>query len=47
MSREVGLPGFNLNLKGALGWLAGKNRGHPDEKDPENARRFAKGLLTA
>ena len=43
---EVSPLGFNLNLKGGLGWLAGKNRGHPDGKDLTNARTFARGLVT-
>lgn len=44
---EVSPLGFNLNLRGGLGWLAGKNRGHPDAKDLEDARYFAKGLMYA
>ncbi|MDD1707815.1 MAG: hypothetical protein LUQ33_01420 [Methanoregulaceae archaeon] len=44
---EVSPLGFNLNLRGGLGWLAGKNRGHPDAKDLEDARYFAKGLIYA
>lgn len=36
---------FNLNLKGPLGWLGGKNKGHPDEMDLENARDFARSLI--
>jgi flavodoxin len=44
---EVSPLGFNLNLRGGLGWLAGKNRGHPDAKDLEDARYFAKGLTYA
>jgi flavodoxin len=43
---EVSLLGFNLNLKGGLGWLAGKNRGRPDRNDLENARTFAKEFIT-
>jgi flavodoxin len=39
--------GVNLNLRGGLGWLAGKNRGRPDEKDLTDARTFARGLATA
>ena len=39
--------GFNLNLNGPLALIAGKNKGHPDGKDLENARVFAKGLLSA
>jgi len=44
---EVSPLGFNLNLKGGLGWLAGKNRGRPAEKDLTDARTFARGLVTA
>ncbi|MGZ7132910.1 MAG: flavodoxin family protein [Halobacteriota archaeon] len=36
---------LNRDWKGALAFLGGKNKGHPDEKDLENARAFAKGLL--
>jgi flavodoxin len=36
---------FNLNLKGPLGWIGGKNKGHPDEKDLEKAREFAQDLM--
>jgi len=43
---EVSLLGFNLDLKGGLGWVAGKNRGHPDGNDLENARTFAQGIIT-
>ncbi|HPD11484.1 MAG TPA: flavodoxin family protein [Methanoregulaceae archaeon] len=43
---EVCPLGFNLNLKGGLGWLAGKNKGHPDEQDLERAREFAKNLVS-
>lgn len=42
---EVSPLGFNMNLSGALGWLAGKNKYHPDEKDLEDARAFARGLI--
>ncbi|HXY87039.1 MAG TPA: flavodoxin family protein [Candidatus Acidoferrales bacterium] len=38
---------LNLNLNGPLSFIGGKNKGHPDEKDLENARTFAKGLLNA
>lgn len=37
--------GFFINLPGPLVFIGGKNKGHPDEKDLENARAFAKGLL--
>lgn len=42
---EVSPLKFNLNLKGPLGWLGGKNKGHPDGRDLENAREFARSLL--
>jgi len=42
-----GMLGLNRDLKGALGWIAGRSKGHPDERDLENARAFAKGLLNA
>jgi flavodoxin len=38
---------LNRDWKGALAFIGGKNKGHPDEKDLENARVFAKGLLSA
>ncbi|MCX6683719.1 MAG: flavodoxin family protein [Methanoregula sp.] len=38
--------GFNLDLKGAFALIGGMNKGHPDEKDLEKARAFAKGLMT-
>ena len=37
--------GFNLDLKGPLAFIFGKNKGHPDDRDLENAREVAKGLL--
>ena len=37
--------GFNLNVNGPLAFIFGKNKGHPDEKDLENAQEFAKSLL--
>jgi flavodoxin len=37
--------GFNADLPGPLVFIGGKNRGHPDAKDLEDARAFAKGLL--
>ncbi len=36
---------LNRDWKGALAFIGGKNKGHPDEMDLENARAFAKGLL--
>lgn len=42
---EVSTLKFNLNLKGPLGWILGKNKGHPDRKDLENARVFARNLI--
>jgi len=42
---EVSLLKFNLNLKGPLGWILGKNKGHPDKKDLENARLFSRNLI--
>ena len=38
---------LNRDWKGALAFVGGKNKGHPDEKDLENAHAFAKGLLGA
>ena len=38
---------LNLNLNGPLAFIGGKNKGHPDEKDLENARAFVRGLLNA
>ena len=38
---------LNRDWKGALAFIGGKNKGHPDEKDLENARAFAEGLLGA
>jgi len=38
---------LNLNLNGPLSFIGGENKGHPDEKDLENSRTFAKGLLNA
>ena len=38
---------LNRDWNGALAFIGGKNKGHPDEKDLENARAFAKGLLSA
>jgi flavodoxin len=35
---------LNRDWKGALAFIGGKNKGHPDEKDLENARAFAEGL---
>jgi len=39
--------GLNRDFKAPLGWIVGINKGHPDEKDLENARTFAKSLLNA
>jgi flavodoxin len=36
---------FNLNVNGPLAFIAGKNKGYPDEKNRENAHAFARGLL--
>jgi hypothetical protein len=30
----------------SLAFKFGKNKGHPDEKDIENARKFSKNLLS-
>jgi hypothetical protein len=38
--------GFNLDLKGSFAVIGGRNKGHPDEKDLETARIFAKGLIS-
>ena len=38
---------LNRDWKGALAFIGGKNKGHPDEKELEDARVFAKGLLSA
>jgi hypothetical protein len=32
-------------VTGPLAFIFGKNKGHPDEKDLKNARKFAKHLL--
>ncbi|MGZ7050095.1 MAG: flavodoxin domain-containing protein [Methanobacterium sp.] len=37
--------GFNLNVGGPLAFIFGKNKGHPDEKELENARKFVKSLM--
>jgi Flavodoxins len=37
--------GLNFNCKGKLSFIAGREKGHPDEKDMESARVFAKSLL--
>ncbi len=42
---EVRLLGLNLDLKGPLGWFMGKNKGHPNEMDLNNARIFAEGII--
>jgi flavodoxin len=36
---------LNRDWKGVLAFIGGMNKGHPDAKDLENARAFAKGLL--
>lgn len=38
--------GFNLNCKGKWSYIGGRKKGHPDEKDLESARIFAKNLLS-
>ena len=38
---------FNCFGAFGLGFIVVKNKGHPDEKDLENARAFAKGLMQA
>ena len=43
----AGMLGLNKDFKAPLGWIVGINKGHPDEKDLENARTFEKGLLNA
>jgi len=43
----VGALRLNRDWKGALAFIGGKNKGHPDEKDLDNARAFASGLLIA
>ncbi len=37
--------GFNLDVGGPLAFIFGKNKGHPDEKDLESSREFARSLL--
>jgi len=44
-SGEYSPMGFNLNSEGKLALIVGREKGHPDEKDIESARVFAKGLL--
>lgn len=39
--------GFFVNLPGPLVFIGGKNKGHPDSKDLENARMFAKSMVNA
>lgn len=39
--------GFFINLPGPLVFIGGKNKGHPDQKDLENARTFATNLLNS
>jgi len=43
-SGEYSPLGFNLNFKGKLSYIGGREKGHPNEKDMESARMFAKGL---
>jgi len=45
--RFAGVLPLNRDWKGALAFMGGMNKGHPDAKDLENARAFAKGLLGA
>ena len=42
---EVRPLGLNLDLKGPLGWFMGKNKGHPNEMDLNNARIFAESII--
>ena len=42
---EVKVMGVNMNIKGPMGWLLGKNKGHPDDEDFKRAREFASTLL--
>lgn len=44
-SGEYSPLGFNLNCEGKLALIAGREKGHPDEKDIERAQKFAKSLL--
>jgi len=44
-SGEYSPLGLNLNCKGKLSYIAGREKGRPNEKDMENAQKFAKGLL--
>ncbi len=37
--------GFNLDVNGPLAFIFGKNKGHPNENDLENAWKFAESLL--
>lgn len=37
--------GFNFNCKSKLAFIGGREKGHPNNEDLENARIFAKGLL--
>ncbi len=39
--------GFIISLPGPLVLLGGKNKGHPDTKDLEDARMFAKKLISS
>ncbi|MGO9386598.1 MAG: hypothetical protein ACLPWD_00960 [Methanobacterium sp.] len=38
---EFGPLGFNLDVNGPLAFIFGKNKGHPNDNDLENARIFA------
>ncbi len=44
-SGEYSPLGLNLNCEGKLAFIAGREKGHPNESDLESARMFAKGLL--
>lgn len=37
---------LNFNCEGKLSFIGGREKDHPDEKDMESARTFAKGLLS-
>ncbi len=39
--------GFIINLPGPLVLFGGKNKGHPDAKDLDDARTFAKKLISS
>jgi hypothetical protein len=44
-SGEYSPLGLNFNCEGKLSYIGGREKGHPDEKDVQNARAFAKSLL--